>query len=98
MTIRFEHRGESAFAGALAPMDKVTGLKTGHYGREKSPVRGPATTGGRRGAPRPGRGATHRQNKGCRRNSSAGGAHLGDPLVELPREMRHDAQLPLYQH
>ena len=34
MTIRFEHRGESAFAGALAPMDKVTGLKTGHYGRK----------------------------------------------------------------
>src|SRR5216684_8750882 len=30
--------------------------------------------------------------------SSAGGAHLRDPLVELARQMRHDAQLPLDQH
>ena len=26
------------------------------------------------------------------------GAHLRDPLVELPGDMRHDAQLPLNEH
>src|SRR5712691_2084235 len=30
--------------------------------------------------------------------SSAGGAHLCNPLVELARQMRHDAQLALDQH
>src|SRR5712691_2213699 len=30
--------------------------------------------------------------------SSAGGAHLCTPLVELARQMRHDAQLALDQH
>jgi hypothetical protein len=42
-----------------------------------------------------------RENKqaGWKRGySSAGGAQLGDPLVELPRQVRHDAQLPLDQH
>src|SRR6266403_5350579 len=33
-----------------------------------------------------------------RRDSRAGGTHLGDPLVELARQMRHDAELPLDQH
>jgi hypothetical protein len=33
-----------------------------------------------------------------RERSGAGGAHLGNPLVELARQVRHDAQLPLDQH
>ena len=31
----------------------------------------------------------------CRRDLGAGCAHLGDPLIELARQMRHDAELPL---
>src|SRR5207245_3846249 len=35
---------------------------------------------------------------GSQRYLSAGGAHLGHPLVELPSQMRNDAQLALDQH
>jgi len=35
---------------------------------------------------------------GSQRYLSAGGAHLGHPLVELPSQMWNDAQLALDQH
>src|SRR5260370_26434359 len=35
---------------------------------------------------------------GSQRYLSAGGAHLGHPLVDLPSQMRNDAQLALDQH